>query len=130
MDKETLKGKIILIVDDDFPSRLYLNRVLEKEGGILINAINGQEAVDIAKINPDIDIILMDLQLPVMDGYTATRIIRGFREDVIIIAQTAYGLSTEMERICEFGFNDYLMKPILHETLVERLISSLQKYYI
>ncbi|MEI6048916.1 MAG: response regulator [Bacteroidota bacterium] len=85
MGNELLKGKKILIVEDDFSSRLFLNKILEKAGAILLNAGNGQEAVDSALTNPDIDIILMDIQLPVMDGYASTLKIREFRKDVIII---------------------------------------------
>ena len=70
MENEFLKGKKILIVEDDFSSRLYLNKILEKTGAMLLNAGDGNEAIDIAMSNPDIDIILMDIQLPVMDGYT------------------------------------------------------------
>jgi CheY-like chemotaxis protein len=125
MENELLKGKKILIVEDDFSSRLYLNKVLQKSGVIIFNATNGQEAVDTARENPDIDFILMDLQLPVLDGYTATLLIREFRSDVIIIAQTAYGLMSEREKITESGFNDYIIKPILYENLIEKLNSYL-----
>jgi CheY-like chemotaxis protein len=125
MENELLKGKKILIVEDDFSSRLYLNKVLQKSGVIILNATNGQEAVDTARENPDIDFILMDLQLPVLDGYMATLLIREFRSDVIIIAQTAYGLMSEREKINDSGFNDYIIKPILYENLIEKLNSYL-----
>jgi CheY-like chemotaxis protein len=125
MENELLKGKKILIVEDDFSSRLYLNKVLQKSGVIILNAANGQEAVDIARENPDLDFILMDLQLPVLDGYTATLRIREFRAEVIIIAQTAYGLMSEREKISDTGFDDYIIKPILYENLIEKLNSFL-----
>jgi len=112
MGNEFLIGKKILIVEDDLSSRLYLNKVLEKTGVILLNAGDGQEAIDLAVSNPDIDIILMDIQLPVMDGYASTRKIKEFRENVIIIAKTAYGLLDERDKIIDAGFNDYLIKPI------------------
>ena len=130
MENEFLKGRKILIVEDNFSSRLYLNKILEKTGVILLNAGDGQEAVDIAFNNPDIDIILMDIQLPVMDGYTATGKIREFRKDVIIIAQTAYGLLGEKEKIIDSGFNDYLIKPIYAQNLIEKLITHLAKKII
>jgi CheY-like chemotaxis protein len=123
MENEFLKGRIILIVEDDFPSSLYLNKILEKTGATLLNAGDGKEAVDIAFSNPDIDIILMDIQLPVLDGYMATARIREFRKDIIIIAQTAYGLLGEREKIIDSGFNDYLVKPILSKNLIEKLES-------
>ncbi len=71
-----LKGKKILIVEDDVSSRLYLNKILEKTGAILISACDGSEAIEAAMENPDIDIILMDIQLPVIDGYGAAKKIR------------------------------------------------------
>ena len=83
MENDFLKGKKILIVEDDLSSRLYLNKILEKAGAVLLNAGDGQEAVDVAFNNPDIDIILMDIQLPVMDGYTALNKIREIRKDII-----------------------------------------------
>ncbi|MGE5419075.1 MAG: response regulator, partial [Chloroflexota bacterium] len=87
-----LKDRKILIVEDDFSSRLYLNKILEKTGAILLNAGDGGEAVRMVISNPEIEVILMDIQLPVMDGYMAAEKIREIRNDMIIIAQTAYGL--------------------------------------
>jgi CheY-like chemotaxis protein len=127
MENEILKGRKILIVEDDLSSRLYLNKILEKAGVILLNAGDGQEAIDIALINPDIDIILMDIQLPVMDGYVSAKKIREFRENIVIIAQTAYGLSGDKEKIIESGFNDYIIKPIFVQNLLEKLIAHLPK---
>jgi len=92
MENDYLRSKKILIVEDDVSSRLYLNKILEKTGASLLSACDGMEAVDLARANPDIDIILMDIQLPLVDGYGAAKKIREFREDVIIIAQTAYSL--------------------------------------
>jgi len=125
MNNDSLKGKKILIVEDDLSSRLYLNKILEKAEVITLNATDGQEAVDVALANPDIDLILMDIQLPVMDGYTTARKIRGFREGLIIIAQTAYGLMDEKEKIMESGFDDYMIKPIISQVLLEKLKSNL-----
>ena len=125
MENELLKGKTILIVEDDLSSRLYLNKILEKAGINILNAGDGQEAVNIALNNPDIDIILMDIQLPVMDGYTALNKIREIRKDMIIIAQTAYGLLGDKERILNSGFNDYIIKPIMSQNLIDKLIKNL-----
>lgn len=127
MVSDSLKGIKILIVEDDYSSRFYLNKILEKAEATLVNAVNGQEAIDIAFNNPDIAVILMDLQLPIMDGYTSTRLIREFRENVIVIAQTACGLMGEREKIIEAGFNDYLIKPIFYDSLIEKLVYHLKK---
>ena len=125
MTNDSLKGKKILIVEDDLSSRLYLNKILEKTEVIALNAGDGQEALDIAIENPDIDAILMDIQLPVMDGYLTASKIREFRKDVIIIAQTAYGLMDEKEKMMDSGFDDYLIKPIISQVLIEKLKSNL-----
>jgi CheY-like chemotaxis protein len=127
MTNESLKGKKILIVEDDLSSRLYLNKIIEKSEMIALNAGDGQEAVDIALGNPDIDIVLMDIQLPVMDGYSTARKIREFREDIIIIAQTAYGLMDEKEKIMDSGFDDYMIKPIISQSLIDKLKSNLAR---
>ena len=127
MENDFLKGRTILIVEDDLSSRLYLNKILEKVGVVILNAGDGQEAVNIALNNPDIEIILLDIQLPVMDGYTALIKIREVRKDIIIIAQTAYGLLGDKEKILNSGFNDYIFKPILSQNLIEKLIANLKR---
>ena len=125
MENDILKGRKILIVEDDHSSRLYLNKILEKTGVILLNAGDGKEAIDIVNKNPDIDIILMDLQLPVMDGYTSAENIREAHPGIVIIAQTAYGLSSDKDRIIESGFTDYLIKPIMSKTLIDKLLTNI-----
>jgi CheY-like chemotaxis protein len=127
MENEILKGCKILIVEDDSSSRIYLNKILEKTGAILLNAGDGQEAIEIALEHPDIDIILMDIQLPVMDGYKSAEKIWEFRENIIIIAQTAYGLMGDMENIINSGFDDFIIKPIFAKNLIDKLVASLVK---
>lgn len=127
MTNDSLKGKKILIVEDDLSSRLYLNKILEKSDVIALNAEDGQEALEMVIENPDIDIILMDIQLPVMDGYTAARKIREFRKEIIIIAQTAYGLMDDKDKIMDSGFDDYLIKPIISQVLIEKLKTNLDR---
>jgi CheY-like chemotaxis protein len=122
-----LTGKKVLIVEDDLSSRLYLNKILEKAGVIILNAGDGLEAVKVASNNPDIDIILMDLQLPIMDGYSALSKIREVRNNVIVIAQTAYSLMGDKEKILNSGFNDYIIKPILSQNLIDKLIINLKR---
>jgi CheY-like chemotaxis protein len=127
MESVDLRGKKILIVEDDASSRLYLNKILEKTGVTLLNAGDGLEAINLAQENPDIDIILMDLQLPLMDGYDSTKRIKSFRKNVIVIAQTAYGLLGDKEKIMESGFNDYIIKPIFSQDLIGKLTLNLAK---
>jgi len=121
MENEFLRTKKILIVEDDVSSRLYLNKILEKTGASLLSACDGKEAIEIARANPDIDIILMDIQLPLIDGYGAAKVIREIRQNVVIIAQTAYSLLGDRERIISSGFDDYIVKPIFPQQLIEKL---------
>jgi CheY-like chemotaxis protein len=107
-------------------SRLYLNKILEKAEVVILNAADGEEAVKIALAN-DVDIVLMDIQLPIIDGYAAMSKIREVKKDLIIIAQTAYGLLGDKERILNSGFTDYIIKPILYQNLIEKLISNLNR---
>ena len=91
----------------------------------IIKASTGTEAVEICRNNPDTDLILMDIQMPEMNGYEATRQIRKFNKDVVIIAQTAYGLSGDVEKSLDTGCNDYIKKPI-NKLELDSLI---QKYF-
>jgi CheY-like chemotaxis protein len=127
MQDSILKGKKILIVEDDLSSRLYLNKILEKTGAILLNAGDGQEAVDIVIKEPEIKIILMDIQLPVMDGYASARKIREIRKDVKLIAQTAYSMTGDINDIYSTGFDDFIIKPIYSGQLIEKLSSFFEK---
>ena len=78
--------------------------------------------MSVCRDNPDIDLILMDIKMPELDGYEATRQIRQFNREVTIIAQTAYALSGDREKALEAGCNDYISKPIKKEDLVELLL--------
>jgi CheY-like chemotaxis protein len=125
MDPEILKGKKILIVEDDLSSRLYLNKILDRTGAVILNAGDGQEALDLVSSEHGIKIVLMDIQLPVMDGFTSAKHIRKLGLDIKIIAQTAYGLSADMENMLTSGFDDFLIKPIYSGQLLEKLIACL-----
>ncbi|TAL66106.1 MAG: response regulator [Bacteroidetes bacterium] len=98
---------------------------VKKIGTEIIKVKTGVEAIEACRNNPDIDLILMDIQMPVMDGYDATRQIRQFNKSVVIIAQTAFALSGEREKAIEVGCNDYISKPILKDKLLELI----QKYF-
>jgi len=127
MEGYILNGKKILIVEDDFSSRLYLNKLLEKSGAMLYNAFNGKETLDVVLNNPNIDLILMDIQMPILDGYTCTKILRESGNKMVIIAQTAYGVSGDKEKMISEGFDDYLLKPISQKQLIDKISSHLIK---
>ena len=97
----------------------YSKEILESRTGIA--------TVEICLQNPDIDLILMDIQMPGLNGYDATRQIRKFNKDVIIIAQTAFGLSGDREKAIEAGCNDYIAKPIKKDELIVVIEKQIKK---
>jgi len=101
----------VLIVEDDETSELMISIAAKMFGNEIALAKTGDEAVEIARGNPDIDLILMDVQIPGLDGYKATRQIRKFNKDVIIIALTGFGFTGEREKAIKAGCNDYFSKP-------------------
>jgi CheY-like chemotaxis protein len=108
----------ILIVEDEIYSQVLLSKYLNDISKEISIAKDGFEAIEICRKHPDIDLILMDILMPNMNGYEATKEIRKFNSDVIIIAQTAYGLSGDRQKSIEAGCNDYIAKPINHVELL------------
>ncbi|MDY0104377.1 MAG: response regulator [Lentimicrobium sp.] len=100
--------------------------MLTKINREILQAKSGLEAIELCRNNLDLDLILMDIKMPVMDGYEATRQIRQFNKDVIIIAQTAYGLTGDRENAIIAGCNAYIPKPIIKD----ELLSLIQQYVI
>ena len=118
---------LILIVEDVESNYLYLNAVLSKLDARIEWVKNGLEAVDFAKNHSDINLILMDLQMPEMNGYDATREIRKIYSDLPIVAQTAFAMSDDRAKAIEAGCNDYLAKPIRSKDLIEMVNKYLTK---
>ena len=116
------KKKIkILIAEDDETSELLLSEIIRKFCNDVLYAKTGIEAVVACRIHPDIDLILMDIQMPEMNGYEATREIRKFNKSVMIIAQTAFILTVDREKALAAGCDDYITKPIHRDTLMALL---------
>lgn len=113
MSYELKKKLKVLIVEDEVISEEFLTIISFDISSEILKAENGAEAVKICRENPGIDLIMMDIKMPVMDGYEATTKIREFNKDVIIIAQTAYVLENDREKALSAGCNDYISKPIL-----------------
>jgi PAS domain S-box-containing protein len=103
----------ILIVDDEYYNYRYLYELLNAINPqiVVLDASNGQQAVDLCRENKAIDIVLMDIRMPIMDGHTAAKLIKAFRPDLPIIAQTVYALEREKEKF-NSDFDDYIIKPI------------------
>ena len=90
-----------------------------------LHVSTGVEAIEACRNNRDIDLVLMDIQMPDMNGYEATRQIRSFNKDVLIISQTAYGLTGDREKSIAAGCNDYISKPIDKTVLIDLI----KKYF-
>ncbi len=115
-----LKGKTILIAEDEHTNYLYLKTTLELQGAYVIDAIDGEQAVVKAReFNPDL--ILMDLRMPLMNGFEAIKIIRTFNPDVPIITQTAYSLPDVFDQSYVSKNIDHLEKPIERKKLIKLL---------
>jgi CheY-like chemotaxis protein len=114
-------GLKILIVEDDEMSELFLRKVIKSYSKEILHTRTGVEAVEACRNNPDVDLILMDIRMPVMDGLEATRQIRQFNKEVIIIAQTAFGLTDDREKAIAAGCNDYISKPVQRDQLIALL---------
>ncbi|MEA3443334.1 MAG: ATP-binding protein, partial [Bacteroidota bacterium] len=115
----------ILIAEDDEVSELFLDKTVEMYSKEILKARTGAETVEICRHNPDVDLILMDICMPDINGYEATMVIREFNKEVIIIAQTAYGLKGYRKKAIESGCNDYIAKPINKMELQ----AMIQKYF-
>jgi len=114
------KNEFILVVEDEQYNFLYIEEILINLNLKHLHAKNGLEAVEICKNNKNISLVLMDIKMPIMDGHTATLLIKEFLPDLPIVAQSAYALEQEIEEYSGI-FDDYLPKPIKKETLTKTI---------
>lgn len=113
--------KIILIAEDDDINFLLLEKILQLKKYHTIRAVNGKIAVDICKENPAIDLVFMDIKMPIMNGFEAFQLIRTFNQTIPVIANTAYSSPEDKEKILSAGFTYYLSKPLSKEKIFEVL---------
>ncbi|MFM2213216.1 MAG: Sensor histidine kinase RcsC [Bacteroidota bacterium] len=111
------KAVTVLIAEDDNINFLLLQKIMKLRDYTIIRAVNGQEAVTTCLENPTITLVLMDIKMPVMNGFQALEVIREFRPNLPIIAQTAYASKEDEERIYAAGFSNYITKPLNKERL-------------
>ena len=119
----------ILIAEDEEYNYLFLEEVLNSYDATLIRAVNGKEAVELCSKPNNIKIVLMDIRMPVMDGYEATKLIKKLHPEMPVIAQTAYAMESDRKRAFKEGFNDYLPKPIRRKELISTIIKHIPKGY-
>jgi len=115
------KGRTILVAEDDDNSYIYLKGILQKTYAHVIRAINGREAVEAVKLTNDIDLVLMDIRMPNLDGYAATKEIKKTHSSLPVIAQTAYAMDGDKEKSILSGCDDYLTKPIEPSKLLDKI---------
>ncbi|MBK7711431.1 MAG: response regulator [Bacteroidales bacterium] len=115
-------GMTIMVVEDEEINWLYLNEILKNRVRVL-RAVNGKEAIELIKQNPGIDIILMDVKLPDINGLELTKIIKSMNENVKVIAQTAYALSGDRESVIAAGCSGYISKPVNRDELLNLIIA-------
>jgi len=121
--ESVLSGKKILIIDDDIRNIFAVTSLLETHGVHIVSAENGQDGMALLKMHPDLNLVLMDIMMPGMDGYEATRSIRempSFRS-IPIIALTAKAMKGDREKCIEAGVSDYITKPVENEQLLSLL---------
>lgn len=120
-DRYVWIDKVILVAEDIELNFLYIKELIGPTGAVILHASNGREAVDFVKNQENIDLILMDLLMPEMNGYDATRQIKLIRKDIPIIAQTAYTLSEDRRHALEAGCDDFIAKPLGKELLLQKM---------
>jgi CheY-like chemotaxis protein len=113
--------KTILIAEDEEVDYIYLHTALAKTKVNVLRAHNGLEAVEIAKITPNIDLILMDIKMPKMNGIEATRTIKSFRSDVFIVVQSAFAMEEDRQNCFSVGVDDFLAKPVRYKLMFDIL---------
>ncbi len=126
MNIEQSKERLILVAEDEDINWFLLDQILSPNNYRLLRAANGREAVDICRENDNIDLVLMDIKMPVMNGYEALEEIRLFKPKLPVIAQTAYALPSDVERLKK-TFSDYITKPINRHLLLEKILTAAEK---
>jgi hypothetical protein len=125
-EKYNFSNKTILIVEDDTYNADYLKEILDSTGCTIIHSSYGNEAVQISK-SRKLDLVLMDIRLPDIDGYEATRLIKKYKPDLKIIAQTAYATHDDKEKAIDAGCNDFISKPVKRDILLSMIHKQLSK---
>ncbi len=120
-----MEALTVLVAEDDEIARIYLSELLEGKCRKLLFAHNGKEAIELYQANNGIDLVLMDIKMPVMDGYSAAIKIKEMDKNAIIVAQTAYALASDREKALAAGCSEYLVKPLMKKDL----FSVIEKFF-
>jgi PAS domain S-box-containing protein len=120
-DRYNWSERTFLIAEDDDKSFIYLRELLDKTGVNLVRAVNGHEVVEAVKFTDAIDCVLMDIQMPYLDGYEATRAIKKINPALPVIAQTAFAMDGDKEKSILAGCDDYITKPVNPAKLLAKI---------
>jgi two-component system, cell cycle response regulator DivK len=115
------QDKLILVAEDIELNYMYIRELLEPTGATVVRVENGKKAVDYCMSNAKIDMVLMDILMPVMNGYEATRQIKAVRSEIPVIAQTAYALTEDRGKAMAAGCDDFIAKPISKDELLRKI---------
>jgi PAS domain S-box-containing protein len=116
------KSISILVAEDEDFNYMLIEELLSGSGTSIIRANNGSEALEFVKSTPEIGMVLMDLKMPVMDGYEATRRIKQIRPDLPVIAQTAYSADADKFKAMACGCNDFISKPFKQDLFISKIM--------
>ena len=114
-------NKTVLIAEDVNDNFLFLKTYLRKTKITVLWAKDGQEAIDMCAKDESINIVLMDIRMPNIDGYEATAEIKRTKPNLPVIAQTAYALNSDYKKVYDSGCDDYITKPILGASLLDKM---------
>lgn len=123
----SLQSVNLLIVEDDEPSLIFLRTIMELENITIYEANNGIDGIQMVKNHPEIELVLMDMKLPVMDGFETTRRIKEIRPELPVIAQTAYAFLEDQQKAVDAGCVDFISKPVKRKILVEKIMKYRRK---
>ncbi|NIJ45154.1 two-component system CheB/CheR fusion protein [Wenyingzhuangia heitensis] len=126
-DLELIRNATLIVAEDEPVNIEYFKAFFENLPVNIIYAHNGEEAVEAYRLNPKVDLILMDIRMHIMDGLEATKQILKINSKTKIIAQTAYAMSSDYDKYIRLGFTDYISKPIKRKELLKKLILNIQK---
>ena len=121
------KGKVVLVAEDVDTSNMFYKAALSKTGVSVIWTEDGNEALEHCKKQEQVDLILMDINMPGLNGLEATKAFKEIRPEIPIVVQTAYLLSNEREKSFEVGADDFIAKPITYQKLLEVLNTYLKE---
>lgn len=125
-EETLLKNLKILVVEDDLVTIDFIETVLKDEVNELVIVKTGVQAIEALKEHKDIDLILMDLKLPVMNGFNAVKIIRETNKEIPIIAETAFAFPDDRMKSLEAGCNDYISKPFKKSELIDIILKNIK----